>query len=196
MKNLKRFGKTQETKLHLGCFYQKIHGFTNVDIREDINPDLVDDVFKLKNIKQGSVDLIYTCHVLEHADRQEAKDAMKRWHEILKKGGTLRVSVPDLEAIFEYYICHKDLRALECLLYGSQKHPYDFHYTGWDFKSMERDLKEAGFSSVKRYDWRDTEHFYVDDYSQSYLPKISYATREKRGIIEGKLMSLNVEAVK
>jgi predicted SAM-dependent methyltransferase len=196
MKNLKRFGKTQETKLHLGCFYQKIHGFTNVDIREDINPDLVDDVFKLKNIKQGSVDLIYTCHVLEHADRQEAKDAMKRWHEILKKGGTLRVSVPDLEAIFEYYICHKDLRALECLLYGSQKHPYDFHHTGWDFKSMERDLKEAGFSSVKRYDWRDTEHFYVDDYSQSYLPKISYTSRQKRGIIEGKLMSLNVEAVK
>lgn len=188
--------RKDETKLHLGCFYQKIHGFTNVDIREDINPDLVDDVFKLKNIKQGSVDLIYTCHVLEHAKRQEAKDAMKRWHEILKKGGILRVSVPDLEAIFEYYICHKDLRVLECLLYGSQKHPYDFHYTGWDFKSMERDLKEAGFSSVKRYDWRDTEHFFVDDYSQSYLPKISYATREKRGDIEGKLMSLNIEAVK
>jgi len=73
---------------------------------------------------------------------------------------------------------------------------YDFHYTGWDFKSIERDLKEAGFSSVKRYDWRDTEHFFVDDYSQAYLPKISYTSREKRGNIEGKLMSLNVEAIK
>ena len=185
-----------KVKLHLGCFYKKIHGFTNVDIREDVNPDLVDDVFKLENVKDESVDLIYTCHVLEHAQRQEAKDAMKRWRTVLKTGGTLRISVPDLEAAFEHYICYKDLKALECFIYGSQKHPYDFHYIGWDFKSIERDLKEAGFSSVKRYDWRDTEHFFVDDYSQAYLPKISYTSREKRGNIEGKLMSLNVEAIK
>ena len=77
-----------KVKLHLGCFYKKIHGFTNVDIREDINPDLVDDVFKLENVKDESVDLIYTCHVLEHAQRQEAKDAMKRWRTVLKTGGT------------------------------------------------------------------------------------------------------------
>ena len=37
-------------KLHLGCFHKKIHGFTNVDIREDVEPDLVDDVFKLENV--------------------------------------------------------------------------------------------------------------------------------------------------
>jgi len=183
-------------KLHLGCFYKKIHGFTNVDIREDVEPDLIDDVFKLEKVDRESVDLIYACHVLEHARRQESKDAIKRWYEVLKTGGTLRVSVPDPQAVFEHYICHKDLKALESFIYGSQKHPYDFHYTGWDFSLIEKDLKEAGFSSVKRYDWRDTEHFYIDDYSQAYLPKISYTSREKRGIIEGKLMSLNVEAVK
>ena len=183
-------------KLHLGCFHKKIHGFINVDIRGDINPDLVDDVFKLENVENNSVDLIYCCHVLEHAKRQEAKDAMARWFEVLKPGATLRLSVPDLEAAFEHYICYKDLKTLECFLYGSQKHDYDFHYTGWDFNSVENDLTEAGFSSVERYDWRDTEHFYIDDYSQCYLPKISYTTREKRGIIDGKLMSLNIEAIK
>ena len=183
-------------KLHLGCFHKKIHGFTNVDIREDVQPDLVDDVFKLENVENESVDLIYACHVLEHANRQEASEAMKRWFSVLKKGGILRLAVPDLQAVFEHYICHKDLKLLECFLYGSQKHPYDFHYSGWDFKLLETDLTKAGFSSVERYDWRDTEHFYIDDYSQSYLPKISYTSRQKRGIIEGKLMSLNVEAVK
>jgi len=104
-------------KLHLGCFYKKIHGFTNVDIREDVNPDLIDDVFKLEKVENESVDLIYACHVLEHAKKQESKDAIKRWHEVLKKGGILRVSVPDLQSVCEHYICHKDLKVLESLLY-------------------------------------------------------------------------------
>ena len=92
-------------KLHLGCFHKKIHGFTNVDIREDVQPDLVDDVFKLENVENESVDLIYACHVLEHASRQEASEAMKRWFSVLKKGGILRLAVPDLQAVFEHYIC-------------------------------------------------------------------------------------------
>ncbi len=188
--------KTKQVKLHLGCFHKKIHGFTNIDIREDVEPDLIDDVFKLDSINDNSVDLIYCCHVLEHAERQEAKDAMKRWFDVLKPGGTLRLSVPDLEAAFKYYMCYGDLKILECFLYGSQKHHYDFHRTGWDFKSIKRDLGEAGFSSVDKYDWKDTEHFYIDDYSQCYLPEFSYSSRKKGSEVKGKLMSLNIEAVK
>ena len=53
---------------------------------------------------------------------------------------------------------------------------------------MTRDLKSVGFRDVKRYDWKKTEHFYIDDYSQAYLPHMDK--------IRGNLMSLNVEAVK
>lgn len=187
---------SNKIKLHLGCFHKKIHGFTNIDIREDVEPDLVDNVFELNKAEDNSVDLIYVCHVLEHATRDESKKALKRWHEVLKPGGILRVAVPDLEACFEYYMATKDLDILQSMLYGSQKHPYDFHYMGWDEKTLTRDLKNAGFSSVNRYDWRETDHFYIDDYSQCYLPKISYATRRIEGKIEGKLVSLNLEAIK
>jgi len=45
-----------------------------------------------------------------------------------------------------------------------------------------------GFKDIKRYDWRKTEHFYVDDYSQTYYPHMDKE--------DGKLMSLNVEAIK
>ena len=55
----------KEIKLHLGCFDRKIHGFINIDIRKDVCPDIVDDVFKLTSFEDGSVDLIYACHVLE-----------------------------------------------------------------------------------------------------------------------------------
>jgi predicted SAM-dependent methyltransferase len=183
-------------KLHLGCYQKKIHGFINVDIRDDVNPDLVDDVFKLNKIENDSVDLIYACHVLEHATFEESITGLKRWYRVLKKNGTLRISVPDLEAVFEHYIFHKDLPVLKTFLYGSQNHPYDFHRCGWDEKTMNKTLSDIGFSEIKKYDWRETEHFFIDDYSQTYLPEISYKTRRTSDVIKGKLMSLNIEAIK
>ncbi len=188
--------KKDEVKLHLGCYHRKIYGYTNIDIREDVGADLVDDAFKLEKFKEQSVDVIYVSHVLEHATRYAAFKAMKRWYKVLKFGGILRVCVPDLEALFEYYISTKDLDSIKCLLYGSQKHEFDFHYTGWDEKTLTQDLKEIGFLEASRYDWQDTEHYYVDDYSQCYLPEISYKSRNPGNKIEGKLVSLNVQATK
>lgn len=183
-------------KLHLGCYQKKIHGYVNVDIREEVNPDLIDDVFSLTKIQDNSADIIYACHVLEHAKPSEAKKALSRWYSILKSDGVLRLAVPDLEAVFNYYLQTSNLSELRSFIYGSQKHAYDIHYTGWDFDSLKKDLEEQGFKNIRRYDWRETDHFYIDDYSQSYLPKISYKSRRISDTIEGKLMSLNVEAIK
>jgi len=183
-------------KLHLGCYQKKIHGFVNVDIRPEVHPDVVDDVFQLTQFKPLTADLIYACHVLEHAKRPEALGALERWHEVLRPKGVLRLAVPDLEAVFAYYKTTGNLAELFTFLFGSQKHPYDIHYTGWDFKTLKNDLELVGFQNVRRYDWRTTEHFFIDDYSQCYLPQIAYKTRRPNGIIEGTLMSLNVEAVK
>ncbi len=186
----------KELKLHLGCFHKKIHGFINVDARKDINPDVVDDASILKKFKDNSASLIYASHVAEHFTREQSINAFKRWYEVLKSGGKLRIAVPDIQACCEHYICYKDLRILQAFLYGSQKHPYDLHYTGWDEKTLREDLESIGFKNVKRYDWRETEHFFIDDYSQCYLPNISYKSRRLSDKIEGKLMSLNLEATK
>ena len=183
-------------KLHLGCYQKKIHGYVNVDIRPEVQPDLVDDVFTLEKVKDESADVIYACHVLEHATRSTALLALTRWYRVLKPGGTLRIAVPDMRAVCEYYVNHGNLNELSAFFWGSQKHDHDVHYTGWDFETLQRDLQGASFIDIKRYDWRKTEHFYIDDYSQCYLPRISYKTRRPDGIIEGSLMSLNVEAKK
>ena len=175
-------------KLNLGCYNRKIHGFTNVDIRADVKPDVIDDVFTLQKFEEKSVDLIYACHVLEHADYVESEKALKRWYQVLKSGGILRLAVPDMEAHFAHYYYHKDLRLLHSTFWGSQRHPFDYHKNGWDYKKLNEDLQAVGFRNIHRYDWRDTEHFYVDDYSQTYFPHMN---KEK-----GKLMSLNIEATK
>ncbi len=177
-------------KLHLGCFNKKIHGYINVDIREDVQPDVVDNIFTLKTFKKNSADVIYASHVLEHLDHRESKLALARWCEVLKPGGTVRIAVPNMEKVFAHYFYYKDLPALYSALWGSQRHPYDYHKHGWTFETLSDDLIEAGFGddTIRIYDWRKTDHFYVDDYSQAYVPHMDKE--------HGQLMSLNVEANK
>lgn len=175
-------------KLHLGCGNKKIKDYINIDIRKEVNPDLIEDISKLETFCENSVDIIYVSHVLEHFSRHEYKKVLSRWYDILKKDGILRISVPDFESINEYYNNTKDLSKLIGLLYGGQNYKENYHYYVWDFKTLEKDLKSVNFKKVIKFNWRETEHFQVDDFSQSYLPHMDK--------INGKLMSLNVEAIK
>jgi trans-aconitate methyltransferase len=175
-------------KLHLGCGNKKIDGYINIDIRVDVNPDLIDDISKLNEVKNNSVDVIYACHVLEHFGRHEYMDVLKRWYEVLNDGGILRISVPNFEEVSKYYEETKDLSKLLGFLYGGQNYKQNFHYCAWDFNSLHSSLKSLGFKEVYKYDWKKTEHSNLDDFSQAYLPHMNKEN--------GRLMSLNIEAVK
>jgi len=175
-------------KLHLGCGNKILTNFTNIDIRPIEGVDLVEDIRKLSQIKNDSVELIYVCHVLEHFGRHEYLEVLKRWYEILKKDGILRISVPNFEKIVDYYNKTKDLKTLIGFLYGGQNYEQNYHYCTWDFNSISDDLKSIGFKRVYEYDWRNTEHSNIDDFSQAYLPHMDKEN--------GTLMSLNIEAIK
>lgn len=183
-------------KLHLGCGPRKIHGFVNVDALASVGPDLIEDVFTLPSFKHGTVNLIYACHVLEHTQRNTHQAVLRRWFSLLKPGGILRVATPDLRAAMEWYMATDRLQDIHGLLYGGQKDGYDHHGFGWDEATLTAELMATGFASVRRYDWRTTEHYFIDDFSQAYLPVISYDTRRPGGKVTGKLVSLNLEAVK
>lgn len=181
-------------KLNVGCGNRKIYGYINVDIREDINPDIICDVSRISEQFQD-VDVIYACHVLEHFPEKPFafskttwKDVLLDWHKSLRKGGTLRISVPDLETVCQRYLETKNLSEIKAFFYGGQKYDFDYHFSGWDFESLKKELECIGFENVRLYDWRKTEHFYVDDYSQAYLPHLDKS--------KGQLMSLNIEAEK
>jgi hypothetical protein len=58
----------------------------------------------------------------------------------------------------------------------------------FDFTSLSTRLLEAGFKKTERYDWRNTEHANIDDYSQAYIPHMDKEN--------GMQVSLNIEAIK
>lgn len=176
-------------KLHLGCGYKLLVGFTNIDIRPETNCDIVDDIAVLNNIPNESAELIYACHVLEHFERAQYKDVLKRWTDVLKPGGVLRVSVPDLMKVSEMHSSGKyPLKKLLGFLYGGQTYAENFHYVGFDFNMLKEDLEELGYTDVKLWDWKEVDHGGVDDFSQAYLPHMDKEN--------GELMSLNIQATK
>jgi len=177
-------------KLHLGCGSKYIPGFIHIDVIEGDHIHHQCSVCKLP-YSDGSVDLIYACHILEHFGRWEIHDVLHEWYRVLKTGGVLRLAVPDFSACAEIY--YKDglkngLTGLIGLICGGQRNEYDFHKMIFDEPFLTKELLDLGFRDVRRWDWRQTEHSNIDDFSQAYIPHLD---KEK-----GALMSLNLEAVK
>jgi predicted SAM-dependent methyltransferase len=143
-------------RLNLGSGSAPIPGFTNVDVLPDApGVDLVADLSQPLPLEDGSVDLIYASHVLEHFSTAEVPVLLADWRRVLKDGGELLVAVPDLEVVAEiirdrsgwFTPPHEPWQAI---VYGGQKDAYDFHRTGFNDVWMTKLLHDAGFGSVRR----------------------------------------------
>jgi predicted SAM-dependent methyltransferase len=177
-------------RLHLGCGRRHIPGFYHVDILEAPHVDLRHRVDSLP-FPDDCVRLIYASHLLEHFGRNEVEGVLREWRRVLRPGGTLRLAVPDFAAVVAMYESEglQDGKSgLVGLVCGGQRNTYDFHKIIFDEPFLAFLLQKAGYRNVRRWDWRQTEHAHVDDYSQAYLPHLDKD--------RGRLMSLNVEADK
>lgn len=142
-------------KLHLGSGNKRIPGFKNVDIRNDVDTDIVADVCDLYMIHNRSVDEIYFCHGMEHLTYDGAARALKEWRRVLVGGGRLRLSVPDFDKLVQLYGrrgLDKHVRAMIC---GGMDYEHNIHYSVWTYDVLEHFLSEAGYSGIRRYDPAD-----------------------------------------
>lgn len=175
-------------KLHLGCGKRYIPGYVHIDVVDYPHIDHVSSIDNLSFLQPESVEAIYNCHVLEHFKRREVPRVLAEWFRVLAPGGLLRIAVPDFTAICDVYQRTGDIDLVIGPIFGRQDYLYNVHYNIFDYESLRRQLTDTGFADVRRYDWRDTEHANVDDFSQAYIPHMD----KKRGT----LISLNIEARK
>ena len=90
-------------------FYKAIQGKPG----KDFNPiDLCDENLKVPEV-DNSVDLIYCSHTLEHIDKKSSHRFLKECYRILKKGGVLRVALPNTK---------NDFYLLRCLMRQNEVH--------------------------------------------------------------------------
>jgi predicted SAM-dependent methyltransferase len=62
------------------------------------------DVTKGLPLSNGSVDVLYSSHMLEHLDREEASLFLNEMRRVLCSGGIIRLAVPDLHKQVQQYI--------------------------------------------------------------------------------------------
>jgi len=82
-------------RLEIGPGAQRLPGFETLNVVLDDNTDYVLDASRALPFADGSFDLIYSSHSLEHIPWYQVETALREWVRILKVGGRLEVWVPD-----------------------------------------------------------------------------------------------------
>jgi predicted SAM-dependent methyltransferase len=97
---------TNEVKLNLGCGDKILPGYINVDVaseRAGNKPDVICDVRKLDKFADNYADEIMAVHVVEHFWRWEVVEILSEWVRVLKPGGKIRCSTPDLRFLIDLH---------------------------------------------------------------------------------------------
>ena len=113
----------------------------------------------------GSVDVVYSSHMLEHLDRATAQQFLAEARRVLKPGGMIRIAVPDLGMLVDRYNADGDadrlveasllaseapktlVAKLRFLVLGSRHHAWMY-----DARSLMAALERAGFESARTLD--------------------------------------------
>lgn len=75
------------------------------------------DVRKKFPFPDESIDIIYTSHMLEHLTKDQASFFLYESKRVLRKGGFLRIVIPDLEKLIHDYSQNKDAEEFMDRLY-------------------------------------------------------------------------------
>jgi SAM-dependent methyltransferase len=164
--------------LNVGCGYplrqrlhQHFHGPEWREIRLDIDPavhpDIVCSMTDMSPVATQSVDAVWSSHNLEHLHRHEVPGALAEFIRVLKPGGLLLLTLPDLQQVAELVAADRleeeayvspsgPVSALD-MIFGhtaslARGYPFMAHKTGFTLRSLQSLLLEAGFvgARVKR----------------------------------------------
>lgn len=97
-----------------------------------------------------SIDWIYSSHLLEHLYRSEALALLKEARRVLKRGGVVRICVPDLDHVVSLFGRGETARALEFFFADRDASGFTRHRYMWGFGSLRDALTAAGFTEVSR----------------------------------------------
>jgi predicted SAM-dependent methyltransferase len=130
----------------------------------------------LPGIKDGTVSGAYCSHVLEHMSLEHFRIALRNTYKMLKPGGIFRIIMPDLEVLIRDYINDKDVKKdpeasitlIKRMMMGVEVRPrnvmavtkhlfgYLEHLWLWDWESTEKELRDAGFTNIRRCEFNDS----------------------------------------
>lgn len=112
----------------------------------------------LSRFSDNTFSEIYASHVAEHLDYiNELLLTLVEWRRVLRPGGKLYISVPDLD-ILAGFLLQKDGLTIEDryhimrMIFGGHRDEYDYHVVGLNEEFLTRFLHDAGYVNITRVD--------------------------------------------
>jgi ubiquinone/menaquinone biosynthesis C-methylase UbiE len=161
--------------LHVGCGPynpNKLHAAfrkegwreLRVDINPNVKPDIVASMLAMPMIAAASVDGVWSSHNIEHLYAHEVPVALAEFLRVLKPGGVVLLTMPDLQRVAELIVQDKldepayvspagPIAPLD-ILYGHRPqiamgNVFMAHRTGFTARTLTQILANAGFDRVR-----------------------------------------------
>ena len=182
-KSLKLYLSTEKiSKLQLGAGVNSLMGWFNTDYfpRKEI---YFLDVTKPFPIPKNSFQFVFSEHHIEHISYRNAVDMLKEIYNIMKPGGYIKISTPDLQKYLNSYMddsimkTDKEQHARNWIYSGYHKAvnyvPIDDYYKAhfvndifinyehhfiYDYQSLANILQKTGFTSITNCSFKDSIH--------------------------------------
>ncbi len=156
---------------------QKIPGVGALLTRSSVYPKFPDnvrygDIVRGLPVEPASCAAVYCSHVLEHLSLSDLRVALVNTHRYLRPKAVFRLVVPDLEQLSRNYLDSGSESAALDFMHnahlGTRERQRGFagmlrsalgnsaHLWMWDYKSLSRELYDAGFSSTRRAEFGDS----------------------------------------
>lgn len=153
------FKNHDQVKIHFGGGKDNLKGFLNTDIIGKIPINIT----KKLPFSSNSIDIIFSCHVIEHIYYKQFRLFLKEAFRTLKQGGNHIIMTPSLKCLINALYYNEDLKTT--LLRGHEKlagmpldpalflnrmmNTFYGHKFLHDFESIHRVAKEIGYSKIK-----------------------------------------------
>lgn len=169
-KKVQELRQQNDLLVNIGCGPFGLEGWVNLDLHPAPHITLVADCRRALPLRASSCLGIHVEHFFEHlAPEDERVQFLQECHRCLQPNGVLRIIVPNAELYIQSYMqpgwnglneigCggYKPEDVFSCKMEAINHvfHQNGEHYFGYDAESLESVLRSAGFTQVKRTDWR------------------------------------------
>jgi predicted SAM-dependent methyltransferase len=151
-------------KLHIGCGGNFLEGWLNTDSIPASNKIIFMDATQKLPFDDNRFDYIFSEHMIEHITYTQGCLMLSECFRVLKSGGKLRISTPNLQFLIDLYTENKTEIQLEFIKHSSDR---------WIEKSPH-------YKNAPSFD----ETFVINNYMRAWGHQFIYDERVLRGLLE------------
>jgi SAM-dependent methyltransferase len=167
-------------RLHWGCGDVRPADWINSDLAEGPGIDISCSIFDGLPLESDSIDYISSQHTLPEIKIYDQVAALTELRRVLKPGGVLRMSLPDLDLFIDAYRSGRHdsfhIWDWETLSGNFITHMlwYNTIHTPFTFDFAEELMRKAGFCTVSRVGYRETVSPYPEIVELDNRPSESF----------------------